>query len=68
MKDVMTTEVWFRQVSAMLHNISDWSMVVLAYEPVWAIGIGKKATSGVVVHLVIRELLAKNVNPEVCRS
>lgn len=25
-------------------NVKDWSKVVLAYEPVWAIGTGKTAT------------------------
>jgi len=62
-----TTEVCFRQLSAMLPNISDWSKVVLAYEPVWAIGTGKTATPAQAqeVHLAIREWLAKNVSPEV---
>lgn len=27
-----------------LDNVKDWSKVVLAYEPVWAIGTGKTAT------------------------
>ena len=31
-----TTEVCFRQLSAMLPNISDWSKVVLAYESILA--------------------------------
>jgi len=62
-----TTEVCFRQLPAMLPNISDWSKVVLAYEPVWAIGTGKTATPAQAqeVHLAIREWLAKNVSPEV---
>lgn len=25
-------------------NVQDWSKVVVAYEPVWAIGTGKNAT------------------------
>ena len=39
-----TTEVCFRQLKAIADNVSDWSKVVIAYEPVWAIGTGKTAT------------------------
>ena len=62
-----TTEVCFRQLSAMLPHIKDWSKVVLAYEPVWAIGTGKTATPAQAqgVHLAIRHWLAQQVNPEV---
>jgi len=65
-----TTEVCFAQLSAMLPHISDWSKVVLAYEPVWAIGTGKTATPAQAqeVHLAIRGWLEKNVNPEVAAS
>eukprot|EP00092_Neocalanus_flemingeri_P005811 GFUD01006254.1.p1 GENE.GFUD01006254.1~~GFUD01006254.1.p1 ORF type:complete len:249 (+),score=51.62 GFUD01006254.1:70-816(+) len=65
-----TTEVCFNQLSAMLPHISDWSKVVLAYEPVWAIGTGKTATPAQAqeVHLAIRGWLEQNVNPEVAAS
>merc|ERR1712106_422764 len=62
-----TTEVCFAQLPAMLPPISDWSKVVLAYEPVWAIGTGKTASpeQAQEVHLAIRNWLAQNVSAEV---
>jgi len=51
-------------------NISDWSRVVLAYEPVWAIGTGKTATPAQAqeVHAQLRQWLTENVSPEVAQS
>ena len=45
----------------------DWDRVVIAYEPVWAIGTGKVATPEQVqeVHAAIRKWLADNVSVEV---
>jgi len=65
-----TTEVCFRQLAAMLPHISDWTKVVLAYEPVWAIGTGKTATpeQAQEVHLAIRGWLEQNVSAEVAAS
>ncbi|THU46268.1 hypothetical protein C4D60_Mb09t03150 [Musa balbisiana] len=50
--------------------ISDWNNVVLAYEPVWAIGTGKVATptQAQEVHTALRKLLHDNVSPEVAAS
>ena len=40
-----TEEVVFRQTKALLPAIgNNWANVVLAYEPVWAIGTGKTAS------------------------
>ena len=44
-----------------------WDNVVVAYEPVWAIGTGKVATpqQAQEVHVAVRDWLRKNVSEEV---
>jgi triosephosphate isomerase (TIM) len=46
---------------------ADWSNVVVAYEPVWAIGTGKVATpeQAEETHANIREWISAHVSPEV---
>ncbi|EAW88721.1 triosephosphate isomerase 1, isoform CRA_a, partial [Homo sapiens] len=51
-------------------NVKDWSKVVLAYEPVWAIGTGKTATpqQAQEVHEKLRGWLKSNVSDAVAQS
>lgn len=57
-----------RQLNAIreLCEGKDWNNIVIAYEPVWAIGTGKVATPEVAqeTHAEIREWLGKNVSAE----
>ena len=47
--------------------VGDWAKVVIAYEPVWAIGTGKVATpeQAEETHLNIRNWIAQNVSADV---
>ncbi|XP_013407822.1 triosephosphate isomerase B-like [Lingula anatina] len=66
----LTEEVVFRQTKAIADNVSDWDKVVIAYEPVWAIGTGKTATPDQAqeVHARLRQWLSENVSPAVASS
>ena len=65
-----TEEVCFNQLKAIADKVSDWSKVVLAYEPVWAIGTGKTASpeQAQEVHAALRKWLAEKVSPEVSEN
>lgn len=58
-----TIEVVQSQLEAIKDVVDNWDNIVLAYEPVWAIGTGKNATTQQVeeIHNWIREWLHKNV-------
>jgi len=62
-----TTDVVFAQTDAIAAKIKDWSNVVIAYEPVWAIGTGKVATPQQAqdVHKELRAHIASTVSPDV---
>ncbi|KAK3627820.1 triosephosphate isomerase [Elasticomyces elasticus] len=61
-----TIEVVTAQLGAVAREIKDWSKVVIAYEPIWAIGTGKVASTEQAqeVHASIREWLGKEVGGE----
>lgn len=65
-----TTDVVFRQMEAIKPKINDWSKVVIAYEPVWAIGTGKTASpqQAQEVHAQLRGWFKDNVSPAVAES
>lgn len=65
-----TEEVVFRQTKAIADKIKSWDNIVVAYEPVWAIGTGKTATpqQAQEVHDKLRAWFAKNVSPAVGES
>ena len=65
-----TIEVVTAQLEAVAEKTKDWSKVVIAYEPVWAIGTGKVATTQQAqeVHAEIRKWLAKTVSKEAAEA
>lgn len=62
-----TMDVINKQMKALADKIQDWSKVVIAYEPVWAIGTGKTASpeQAQEVHQQIRAWLASTVSADV---
>ncbi|KAK8662414.1 hypothetical protein V6N13_091991 [Hibiscus sabdariffa] len=65
-----TVAVVAEQTKAIAEKTSNWADVVLAYEPVWAIGTGKVATPAQAheVHSELRKWLQANVSPDVVAS
>lgn len=62
-----TKEVCFRQLQAVTDLKIDWTNVVIAYEPVWAIGTGKVASpeQAQETHEWVRQYLKEKVNDAV---
>lgn len=60
-------KVIYPSLAAYAAVTKDWTKLVIAYEPVWAIGTGLVATpeQAQEVHAKIRQWLASNVNPQV---
>uniref|UniRef100_A0A0X3Q6I1 Triosephosphate isomerase n=1 Tax=Schistocephalus solidus TaxID=70667 RepID=A0A0X3Q6I1_SCHSO len=67
-----TNEVCFRQMAAIAKNISgaQWDRVVIAYEPVWAIGTGKTATPAQAqeVQKAVRDWICDHVDANVANK
>ncbi|KAK3020255.1 hypothetical protein RJ639_045579, partial [Escallonia herrerae] len=68
-----TMDVVAAQTKAIADQVSNWSNIVLAYEPVWAIGTGEVATPAQAqeVHLGLRKWLQQNagsVNGANCKE
>jgi len=69
-----TEAVIARQMTALAAAVTggakQWERIVIAYEPVWAIGTGKTATSAQAqeAHAFTRAWLARNVAPEVAAT
>ncbi|CAI8592336.1 unnamed protein product [Vicia faba] len=65
-----TLDVVSEQTKAIADKVSNWDNVVLAYEPVWAIGTGKVATPAQAqeVHAALRKWVHDNVGAEVAAS
>ena len=59
-----------QQLQAVAEKTKDWSKIVIAYEPVWAIGTGKVATTQQAqeVHAAIRKWLADTVSSEAAEA
>ena len=60
------------QISESLFHLSssDWNNIILAYEPIWAIGTGETASSGQVqeMHSFIRNFIAQKYSNELAQK
>jgi triosephosphate isomerase len=62
-----TMDVCIHQLKTIAANVTSWDNIVIAYEPVWAIGTGKTASpqQAQEVHFEIRKWITSNVSEDV---
>jgi len=65
-----TDAVCARQMAAFKEGVTNWDKIVIAYEPVWAIGTGLSATPAMAqqAHAAVRKWLKENVSAQVAAS
>jgi len=65
-----TIDVVTSQLGTVKDQVNNWSKIVIAYEPIWAIGTGKVASTEQAqeVHEAIREWLKKEVSEKVAEE
>jgi triosephosphate isomerase len=65
-----TMDVVLSQTDAIVKNVTNWDNVVIAYEPVWAIGTGKTASpeQAQEVHGELRNHLEKKVSKDIAKK
>jgi triosephosphate isomerase len=66
----LTMESLHQQLEAALPSISNWRKVVIAYEPLWAIGTGRTATPEQAheVHFGIRKWVRDRTTPHIAEA
>ncbi|CCD22711.1 triose-phosphate isomerase TPI1 NDAI_0A05560 [Naumovozyma dairenensis CBS 421] len=66
----VTLDVVKRQLDAVIAEVKDWTNVVIAYEPIWAIGSGLAATpeDAQEIHASIRKYLASKLGDKVAEE
>ena len=59
-----TNEVLKTQLDAIKDCVTDWNRIVIAYEPIWAIGTGKSATPEIAqdAHAFIRQWFTNSIS------
>jgi triosephosphate isomerase len=66
-----TLEVCISQMKTIVESVeNNWDKIVIAYEPVWAIGTGKTATPEMAqeVHQQLRKWIIENINEKIASN